>query len=256
MSDFFAKVDPYLYDLSLPYVVPGVRQAQALRSSFFRDSFDTTMPLFGLDVGVGTGSDLKNLMADYDDFSVFGIDQSSNLTKGLIDPDKDNHTSKRQVHYIEGDFTQWDAFAKVQSLCHIGLDFVSSSFAIHNVPEDLQQRCFEYIARMLKPKAPFFYLDLVGYDCETLQSHADNADLLFIEQQMRETPNGASEREWQRLAERWNQHYQTENFITPLNSFRGPSVTEMFAAAGLSQPEVIYRHYNTTLLYATRLELP
>ncbi len=255
MTDFFAKVDPYLYDLSLPYVVPGVRQAQALRSSFFRDCFDTTMPLFGLDVGVGTGSDLNNLMAEYDDFSVFGIDQSSNLTKVLLDLDTNHFTPKRQVRYIEGDFTQWNAFEEVQSQCPLGLDFVSSSFAIHNVPTDLQEKCFEYIAKTLKPGAPFFYLDLVGYDCATLQSRADIADLLFIEEQMRETPKDVSDSEWQKLAERWSQHYRTENFITPLTSVRGPSIARMFSTAGLSHPEVLYRHYNTTLLYATRLEL-
>lgn len=256
MSDFFAAADPHLYDLSLPYVVPGVRQAQALRAAFFRDCFDATMPLFGLDVGVGTGSDLRTLVAGHGELFVFGIDQSSTLTRALIE-DPDNCCAPGQtIRYIEGDFTQWDVFEEVQSLCPVGLDFASSSFAIHNVPQDLQQRCFGYIAKTLKPGAPFFYLDLVGYDDQKLQAHADNADLHFIEQQMRDIPKGVNVGQWRQLAMRWNQHYRAENFITPLISRRGPSIAMMFSAAGFSHPEVLYRHYNTTLLYATRLKLP
>ncbi len=252
MSDLFDRIPPSLYDLSLPFVVPGVKRAQAIRALCFRDRVRPAHCPIGLDVGIGTGADLMLLMEGFQNFHVYGIDQSSNLTAALSHRIATKKLGAGSIEIVAGDFTQWQTFVPVHESQPEGLDFATSSFAIHNVPLEMQKEAFFNIASLLKPRAPFFYLDLIGYDASNLQEIADQVDLEFIEQEMSVVPAGVDANEWHRLRERWIQHYRYENYITPLNSSNQSSVVSMMKDVGFNHPEVLYREYNTTLIVAQR----
>lgn len=254
MTDFFDTVDPLLYDQSLPYVVPGVAAARAMRKSAFDKIFECTAQWIGADIGIGTGSDLATLLPKGSSGKIYGVDDSPRLTSKLSRAGKLPNVQLRSVSLTLEicDFSENHAFKSISSANPNGLDFVSSAFAIHNVPHRRQAIAFQNVASLLKIGSPFFYLDLVSYADASLREAADMADLNFIETEMNAVPPGIDEYQWQRLQARWIEHYQHENFLLPLTSPDKTSVSGMLADAGFAPPEILYRMHNTTLLLARR----
>lgn len=254
MTDFFDTVDPLLYDQSLPYVVPGVAVARGLRKAAFDLIFGRSTDWIGADIGIGTGSDLVTLLPKGSTGKIYGVDDSSRLTSKLSRAGKLPNAHLRSVTLTLEicDFSDDDAFKAISAANRNGLDFVSSAFAIHNVPHQRQAVAFRNVASILKIGSPFFYLDLVSYADARLREAADLTDLAFIEAEMNAVPPGIDEDQWQKLQSRWVEHYQHENFLLPLTSPIGPSVSTMLADAGFASPEILFRMHNTTLLVARR----
>lgn len=254
MTDFFDTVDPLLYDQSLPYVVPGVAAARTMRRAAFDNIFERSADWIGADIGIGTGSDLATLLPKGSTGKIYGVDDSSRLTSKLSRVGKLPNAQLRSVSLTLEicDFSENHALESISAANPKGLDFVSSAFAIHNVPHRQQAIAFRNVARILKIGSPFFYLDLISYADVSLREAADMADLTFIETEMNAVPPGIDEYQWQRLQTRWIEHYQQENFLLPLTSTDKASVTGMLADAGFAPPEILYRMHNTTLLLARR----
>ena len=255
MTDFFDAVDPLLYDQSLPYVVPGVAVARALRKAAFDMIFERSIDWVGADIGIGTGSDLATLLPRGSTGKIYGVDESSRLTSKLSRAGKLPNAHLRSVTLTLDicDFSEERAFRTISAANPKGLDFVSSAFAIHNVSHQRQAVAFRNVASILKVGSPFFYLDLVSYADASFREAADLADLAFIGAEMNTVPPGIDEDQWQRLQTRWVEHYRHENFLLPLTSPDGADVSTLLADAGFSPPEVLFRMHNTTLLIARRV---
>lgn len=256
MTDFFDTVDPLLYDQSLPYVVPGVAVARSMRKTAFDMIFARSADWIGADIGIGTGSDLATLLPKNSTGKIYGVDDSSRLTSKLSRAGKLPNAQLRSVTLTLQicDFSGSRAFKAISAANPSGLDFVSSAFAIHNVPHQRQAIAFRNVASILKIGSPFFYLDLVSYADASLRQAADLADLAFIEAEMNAVPPGIDEDHWQRLQARWIEHYHHENFLLPLTSPDGVSVSNMLADAGFAPPEILFRMHNTTLLLVRRVK--
>jgi ubiquinone/menaquinone biosynthesis C-methylase UbiE len=256
MTDFFDTVDPLLYDQSLPYVVPGVAMARTMRKIAFDRIVERSTDWIGADIGIGTGSDLATLLSKGSTGKIYGIDDSPRLTSKLSRSGRLPNVQLRSVSLTLEicDFAENHAFKSISATNPNGLDFVSSAFAIHNVPHERQEIAFKNVASILKIGSPFFYLDLVSYAEANLRVAADLADLAFIETEMNAVPPGIDEYQWQKLQTRWIEHYQHENFLLPLTSPDKASVSGMLADAGFAPPEILFRMHNTTLLLARRVK--
>jgi len=254
MSGLFGNISPELYDLSLPYVVPGVEEAQRIRQVAFRKSLNLASgSLTGLEVGIGTGVDASRLIPPEVKGRLVGLDESSGLTKKLREVGRlpyDRPDCGPSLELVIADFSDPSAYSALSALVPHGFDYATSAFAVHNVPSDRQAVAFENIARCLKPGSPFFYLDLVTFDDQSLREEADRVDADFIRQEMAQTPSGVDPAEWSELREAWLKHYRDENFLVPLDSESQPSLYATLKRAGFKRTELLYRYWNTTLLVA------
>ena len=254
MTDFFDTIEPTLYDLSLPYVVPGVADAREVRQRSFTRLMDRAAGWTGIDIGIGTGSDIVTLLPANASGQIYGLDESRHLTEkigasGRL-PSPEHHKIAAEV--LIADFAGDSPAPMLLERVPEGLDFATSAFAIHNVPIERQRAAFQNVAQMLKIGSPFFYLDLISYDDGELRRAADEADIAFIESQMTLVPQGVDPAKWHGLQSRWIEHYQHENYLSPLSSRYSSRITSMLTDAGFGAVEVLYRFHNTTLLLSRR----
>lgn len=254
-ASLFESIEPSLYERSISLVVPELTEARRIRRCLISSLLAVSRPYICADLGIGTGRDVAAVLPRDMKGVLYGLDTSANLTAAMRRTKLLPLIRHRdlKVEILLNDFSSESAIQGIEPE-HVGqVDLVTSSLAVHNLAAEQQMATFHNVSALLKSGGWFIYFDLVDHDSPHLSALALEYELKTIKENMDAVGGEARNPAWQQLKRKWLEHYVHDNSLIPLFSSTGQSVCRMLECAGLSTPNLIFRHCRATVLACTKL---
>lgn len=180
-----------------------------------------------LDLGIGTGLELKAIFNRFTDIHVTGIDIAENMLELLKEKYKREY-ERRQINLLHMSYLDYDYAGKEY-------DAVVSVMTLHHYTHEVKTEIYRSIWSVLKDGGIYIESDYMLSELENEDPQAIEDSLFQNLQKLREEKG---------LDEQSEYHYDTPCTV--------PNQIKMIYAAGFSNVEITHRFGNTIVLRCTK----
>ncbi len=221
----YDSYDTGRYDDEIVRVIPGYEELHKFIERIVQRDFTAGENIIVLELGVGTGLTAERILRIIPDAKYRAVDFSEQMLSGAR-----RRLTQYKVRFIQGDYSK--------ILLPQDNDLVVSIIGIHHQKTDEDKKSlFQRIYDSLNEKGAFLFGDLVTY------RNPEEATLNKEEHYRHLKQHAPDEQSLQE----WEHHHKQLNRLAPLED-----QVEWLREAGFRIVEVVYRKFNTALIYAKK----
>lgn len=259
---FYAEVEAGVYDatieLTTPYYAVAVETMDYLVTEYIKKYSNNNSKVLVLDIGAGTGNESIKILKKFPFVEVLAIDfcepmeleYHKNWVKIFS-----NNEPKRYEYWVENFINCnvdkfMDFFSKNDKK---GFDIIITAYTMHHYIDSEKYDFYMKIYSLLANNGLFINIDLFNYNSNELSDIANDQIINFIKTQFKnpdeiytEAKKVPLERRLS-LSERWVNHYQNDNLLTPIEIQRN-----MLIELGFSQAGIPFMYFQNGLLWAKK----
>ena len=213
------------YDEEIRKVIPGYKQLHQVLKKRISSSFSPKDKLKILDLGVGTGLTLQEVLTIIPLASATAVDFSATMLRGA-----QNRLRTYKVTFVQGDYTKVDLGNKNK-------DLVISVIGIHHQNTEGKKKVFFKIYSSLKKGGIFLFGDLVTYKDKYEAAVNEAKHYAFMVEHLKN----------ELALKEWSYHHKYLNDVAPLED-----QIKWLQEAGFASVKVEYKFLNTVLITAKK----
>lgn len=228
-GDHLAKIQEHFnsgltdYDACCNKVVPRNEELQKIIAQTIHYEREASLRM--LDLGIGTGLTTWQILNEFPNSHVDGIDFSSEMLNQAF---KRMGKFNSRVSLIEADVTKHEFNGSY--------DVIFSAVTVHNLPDDEKRKLFIKVYNHLNKGGCFINADFIKFKSGNLTKNA----MEFYEEFLRENLAG-------RELEHWLRHAKKEDLPATLDE-----QFKWLREAGFSNIECVWMYQNTAVIYAVK----